>query len=151
VSTGPVIRKLHDLEKYAIAPADTVKQVYLAGPRDGSPASVFYEVWDPAGEQPDNSHPGSAEIFLILSGRGVAYCDGAETEIEAGDVLVLPAGTVHRIRNTSPTERMYAVTVMADDAASMPGGFARLVLGGTPEPVDGTDIATVLSDPASSV
>lgn len=148
MSAEPIVRKLRDLEKFAIAPDDTVKQVYLAGPADGSPASVFYEVWDPDGEQPDNSHPGSAEIFLILSGRGIAYCDGTETAIEAGDVLVLPAGTVHRIRNASSTERMYAVTVMADDAASMPGGFARLVLGGTAEPVDGTDMTTVLSDPA---
>jgi hypothetical protein len=37
--------------------------------------------------------------------------------LRAGDVLILPPGSVHRIVNTSPAERLYTVTVtiMAND------------------------------------
>lgn len=153
MSTPPIVKHLADLSKFSIAEnqegvlQNDVRQIFLAGPTDGSSASVFYEVWDPGSEQPDNSHPDSVEIFLFLSGKGRATCDGLETEVGAGDVLVLPAGSVHRIRNTSTTERMYAVTVMTNDPGSMPGGFARLVTDGIAAPVDAIDLATILSDP----
>ncbi len=150
---APIVKHLAELSKYSIAEnqeghlQEDVRQIFLTGPEDGSATSVFYEVWDPQSEQPDNSHPDSVEIFLFLSGHGRATCDEYETDVRAGDVLVLPAGSVHRIRNTSRTERMYAVTIMANDPGAMPGGFAKLVTDGVASPVDEVDLATILSDP----
>jgi quercetin dioxygenase-like cupin family protein len=135
----PIVRHLDDVVPQLISPADTVKLALLAGPGDGSPTSVFFEVWEPGGAQPDNSHPESTEIFVILSGSGRAYSDEHTAELRAGDVLVLHPGSVHRIVNTSQTERLYAMTVMAADAGALPGGFAGLVAAGTPVAWDGTD------------
>ncbi|WAL68853.1 cupin domain-containing protein [Amycolatopsis cynarae] len=143
MSTPPIVRRFDDLTPFLISPRDTVKLALLAGPSDGSPASVFFEVWEPGGAQPDNSHPESTEIFVVLSGQGLAHSDEHDVPIEAGDVLVLPPGSVHRIENTSATERLYAVTIMAEDAGAMPGGFAHLVASGTPASWDSTDRPTL--------
>lgn len=149
----PIVKHLEELSKYSIASnqegllQNDVRQIFLTGPEDGSTTSVFYEVWDPQSEQPDNEHDDSVEIFLFLSGHGHAKCDEFETDVKAGDILILPAGSVHRIRNTSDDERMYAVTVMANDPGSMPGGFAKLVTDGIAAPVDEIDLNTILSTP----
>ncbi|GAA4695940.1 hypothetical protein GCM10023215_37360 [Pseudonocardia yuanmonensis] len=135
----PILRHLDDMAPRLISPADTVKLALLAGPADGSSTSVFFEVWEPGGSQPDNSHPDSTEIFVILSGTGRAHSDEHVVDLGAGDALVLHPGSTHRIVNTSATERLYAVTVMADDDGALPGGFAELVAKGTVTEWDGTD------------
>lgn len=95
----------------------------------------MFEVWDPGGSQPANSHPRSVETFWFLAGEGVATCDDVETPVVAGDFLVLPPGSVHRIRNTG-RGRLYAVTTMAPD-----DGFAALVTNGVPDLLDDADRA----------
>ncbi len=88
-------------------------------------------MWEPSGAQPPNSHPDSTEIFVVLRGEGRAFSDEHSVGLRAGDVLILPPGSVHRIVNTSPTERLYTVTIMANDPGALPGGFAALVDRGT--------------------
>jgi mannose-6-phosphate isomerase-like protein (cupin superfamily) len=139
----PIVRRLDDVVPRLIPPVDTVKLGCLAGPADGSSTSVFYEVWEPGGAQPDNSHPGSAEIFVILGGHGIAHSDEHSVAIGPGDVLILPTGSVHRIENSSDTEKMYAVTIMADDDGARPGGFVELVEGGPRAGWDDTDRAVL--------
>jgi len=135
----PILRHLDEVAPRLISPADTVKLALLAGPADGSSASVFFEVWEPGGSQPGNSHPDSTEIFVILAGTGRAHSDEHVVDLRAGDALVLHPGSTHRIVNTSATERLYAVTIMADDDGALPGGFAELVAKGTAAAWDGTD------------
>jgi quercetin dioxygenase-like cupin family protein len=134
----PVVRHLSDLSASLIAPADTVRLCTLAGPEHGSSASVFLEIWEPGGAQPLNSHPDSAEIFLVLAGTATAHSDAHTAELTAGDVLILQPGSEHRIVNTSDTELLYTITVMADD-----GGFADLVDSGTPVALSPADIRTL--------
>jgi quercetin dioxygenase-like cupin family protein len=144
MSTPPILRHLHEVVPRLISPTDTVRLAPLAGPADSTPTGVFYEVWEPGGAQPDNSHPESTEILVVLSGHGIAYSDEHTVPIGPGDVLVLPPSSTHRIENTSATERMYTVTVMAEDSGAMPGGFAALVSAGTPTEWDATDRAAAL-------
>jgi mannose-6-phosphate isomerase-like protein (cupin superfamily) len=139
MSTAPILRRLDEVVPHLISPEDTVRLALLAGPSDGSPTSVFFEVWEPGGAQPDNSHPDSTEIFVVLAGRGIAHSDEHSVTIGPGDALILPPGSVHRIENTSATERLYTVTIMANDRGAMPGGFAALVAAGTPLPWDDAD------------
>lgn len=139
MSNPPVLRRIDDVVPSLISAGDTVKLATLARPADGTATSVFFEVWEPGGAQPDNSHPESAEIFVVLWGSGRAHSDEHSVDLGPGDVLILPPGSVHRIENTSTTERLYTVTIMAEDAGAMPGGFARLVDRGTPVGWNGTD------------
>jgi mannose-6-phosphate isomerase-like protein (cupin superfamily) len=139
----PVVRHLSDVQPRLISPGDTVRLATLVRPADGTSTSVFYEVWEPSGAQPPNSHPDSTEIFVVLRGEGQAFSDDYRVDLRAGDVLVLPPGSVHRIVNTSPTERLYTVTIMASDPGALPGGFAALVDRGTPAAWDDADRAVL--------
>jgi mannose-6-phosphate isomerase-like protein (cupin superfamily) len=142
-ATAPIVRRLAELDPKLISAGDAVRLAALAGPADGSSASVFFEVWEPGGAQPPNSHPSSAEIFVILSGSGTAHSDDYSAELRAGDVLLLHPGSVHRIENTSASERMYAVTIMVNDSGALPGGFAALVADGTSAAWDDQDLAVL--------
>lgn len=136
----PVVRRLQELPAYLISPQDTVRLAELAGPKQGSSTSVFLEIWEPGGAQPLNSHPDSAEIFIVLSGTAQAQSDDNEVALTAGDVLVLQPGSEHRIINTSATDQLFTLTVMAND-----GGFAKLVTDGTPTALTAAEISALIS------
>lgn len=138
-SPAPVVRHLDDVTPKLISPADTVRLATLVRPDDGTGTSVFFEVWEPGGSQPPNSHPESTEIFVVLRGTGRAHSDEHTVDLRAGDVLVLSPGSVHRIENTSSSERLYTVTIMTSDAGALPGGFAALVDAGTAASWDDAD------------
>lgn len=142
-STAPVVRHLDEVVPRLISPADTVRLATLVRPSDGTDTSVFFEVWEPAGGQPPNSHSDSTEVFVVLRGQGRAFSDEHVVDLKAGDVLILPPGSVHRVVNTSTAERLYAVTIMASDPGALPGGFAALVDQGTPVPWDAADRAAL--------
>lgn len=146
MADAPIVKNIEDLTARLVAPDDTVKLVPLTGPSDGSPTSVFFEIWEPGGAQPDNSHPASVEIFIVLAGEAEASSDEHTVPLRQGDVLVLPAGSVHTIRNTSATERLYTVTVMsADHEGSMEHGFEHLVASGTPTVLEEEDKAAIFA------
>ncbi len=137
----PTIKDTRELTAYRITAEDTVTLCPLTGPVDGSPTSVFFEIWDPEGVQSDNSHPASVEIFFFVQGEGLAQSDEHSVPVSAGDVLVLPATSVHHIKNTSSTERLFAVTIMCNDLGSQPedsamSGFYELVAAGVPVDLD---------------
>jgi mannose-6-phosphate isomerase-like protein (cupin superfamily) len=148
MTDAPIHRTLADLSKFSITAGDSVKLIQLAGPAEGSPSSVFFEVWEPLGSQPVNSHPGSCEVFVVLAGNGRAYSDETVVDLNPGDVLVLPKQSAHRIENLSTTERMYAVTVMVDDDQALdgaPSSFAELVTNGVAEALDPLDLLTLFA------
>jgi mannose-6-phosphate isomerase-like protein (cupin superfamily) len=126
-------RPLATVDCWRIAAGDTTRLAVLAEPTDGG-CSVFFEIWDPGGAQPPNSHPRSDEVFTFLAGEGIAICDGEQTPVRAGDTLVLPAGTVHRIENIG-TDRMYALVTMVND-----DGFTAFVRRGVAAPLDEVDL-----------
>lgn len=129
--------KPEELTAYKISPDDTVRLAILSSPDDGWDATVVFEIWEPDGSQPWNSHPVSTETFLFLQGSGIAYSDDESGPISAGRMLVLPAGSSHRIHNTSPG-RLYAITTMSPD-----DGFADLIRRGTPVALEPRDLAVL--------
>lgn len=136
---APIVRKLTDIPGFLISPTDTVRLAELAGPTHGTSASVFLEIWEPGGAQPLNSHEDSAEIFVVLAGQAEAHSDDDAVDLGPGDVLILQPGSEHRIINTSSTDRLYTITVMAND-----GGFAKLVTDGTPVPLTAEDLGVLV-------
>jgi mannose-6-phosphate isomerase-like protein (cupin superfamily) len=132
-----ISRPVAELMAYRIGAKDRNWLCVLSGPATGSATTVCLEVWEPGAATPPNSHPTATETFVFLHGSGVATSDGVSAPVQAGQVLVLPAGTVHELANTGQ-ERMYAITVMAPD-----DGFAALIEGGTPQPLDEQDLAVL--------
>jgi mannose-6-phosphate isomerase-like protein (cupin superfamily) len=122
---------------HRISAGDTVKLAVLAGPKDGLDHTVVFEVWEPGGAQPPNCHPNADETFWFLAGAGEAESDGVTGPVRAGQLLVLPAGTTHRIRNTG-LGRLYAITTMLPDE-----GFAAMIESGPVAPLDDEDRAVL--------
>jgi quercetin dioxygenase-like cupin family protein len=143
VPVAPQLVDVADAVARHISAGDTVKLALLRGPDDLLDASVFLEIWEPGGAQPFNTHGGSVETFLFLQGRGRAICDDTEVDVSAGQFLVLPPGSMHRIE-CGPDAKLYAITTMMPD-----GGFAALVQAGEVAPLDDQERA-VLAQAAGS-
>jgi mannose-6-phosphate isomerase-like protein (cupin superfamily) len=118
---GPVLRHAEDLEGFRLRPDASNRLVPVVRPgAAGGALSLMFEIFDIGGRQEPNRHPGSDEIFYFLRGRGVAHCDGEAVSVGPGDVLVLPAGSLHFIENAG-SERLYAVTILVADDGSHDG------------------------------
>jgi mannose-6-phosphate isomerase-like protein (cupin superfamily) len=51
-----------------------------------------------------DSHPGLEELYYIFAGRGTVVIDDEPHEMEAGDVVFIPSGATHYLKNdTSQT------------------------------------------------
>ena len=75
MSSAPVVRPVGEVVAHRISPTDTVRLAVLSGPAQGSSTTVVFEIWEPGGSQPPNSHPSATETFVVLAGRGTAHSD----------------------------------------------------------------------------
>ena len=111
---------------YRISPGDTNYFVLLADPvNDGVDFITVVEIFEPGGATPPNTHAAAHEQFVVLAGEGRAICDGRETALAAGDILVVPPGAEHVVRNTG-AGKLYCLTTMIPDE-----GFAAMLHAGT--------------------
>jgi mannose-6-phosphate isomerase-like protein (cupin superfamily) len=81
------------------------------GAEHGSEVSCFVVDAD-IGEGPELHYHPYSETFIILAGRGIFTAGEREISAGAGDVVVVPAGTVHRFRSLGP-ERLRLVGIHA--------------------------------------
>lgn len=56
-------------------------------------------------------HPNVDQFFRFESGEGMATLNGETVNFKADDVLIVPAGTLHEIANTSATELLKLYTI----------------------------------------
>ena len=57
------------------------------------------------------THDGHDQFIRIEAGTGVARLDGAETRLEDGSIVVIPAGVEHNIVNTSKDRALRLYTL----------------------------------------
>ncbi len=74
---------------------------WVIAEKDGAPnfSMRVFEV-APGGYSPYHSHPWEHEVF-VLEGGGVVVQETGEVPISCGDVLFIPGGEMHQLRNTS--------------------------------------------------
>ncbi len=56
-------------------------------------------------------HPKVDQFFRIEAGRARVIMDGAENQVKADDVFIVPAGTNHNVINASTTEPLKLYTI----------------------------------------
>jgi len=129
---------------YRISPHDTNRLVLVFDPIGERADFVFaIEIFDEGGKTPPNTHPKAQEMFFVLKGEGVAYCDGRKAPLRRGDSLLLPPGTEHVIENTGPG-RLYCMTIMVPN-----DDFAELIRSGQPVDIDDEDWRVLRGDAAA--
>lgn len=138
----PQITNLAAATAYRAAKDERVKLAPLRDPDRLLSASTFFAVWEPGGARQPLSHSASVTTFLFLSGDGMARCDEVAVPVRAGQMLVVPPGSVYSICNDG-SERLYGVmTITPDD------GFANFVRSGEPADLDAEDLAVLHIQPA---
>jgi len=78
---------------------------------------VGLNAFEPGQEHRLHAHGGMDKVYHVLSGRGRFLLGDREVLMEAGTMLVAPAGVSHGIRNTG-AERLLVLAVLAPG----PGG-----------------------------
>ncbi len=94
------IANLSARESFITADGSAIRE--LAGP-SWTPArnqSLAEATVDPGGETAEHYHPRSEEIYYFTTGSGRLRLGSEEAEIRAGDCVVIPPGTVHKLWNT---------------------------------------------------
>lgn len=133
-----IARTPADYETFKIAPQDSNRMALIADPiRDKVPFTAIVEIFDVGGKTPPNTHSEAFEMFYVLSGTGIAYCNGVARAVKPGDSVIVRPGHEHVVENTG-TDRLYCLTVMIPNE-----GFAELIRNGLPMPLDTADLAVL--------
>ncbi|MBS7699966.1 MULTISPECIES: cupin domain-containing protein [unclassified Chelatococcus] len=96
----------------------------------------------PGAGVPPNTHPGDNEVFCILEGTYAFDVDGQERIAKAGDVVQIPNGAVHALKNIGDSPaRMFIFNIPGRIHAEF---FATL---GEPMPVGARDFPPPADNP----
>jgi len=88
--------------------------VVKLSPESGTQSSILVEQTFPMGGQTSiHMHEQGDELFYVVSGSGTARLGQVEDMIGEGDVIFVPAGAEHQIRNDDSDEPLVVVFFMA--------------------------------------
>jgi mannose-6-phosphate isomerase-like protein (cupin superfamily) len=73
---------------------------------------VGLNAFEPGQEHALHAHAGMDKVYHALQGRGVCLLESGEVPLEAGEMLVVPDGVPHGIRNTG-AERLLVLAILA--------------------------------------
>ncbi|MBB2161965.1 cupin domain-containing protein [Gluconacetobacter sacchari] len=133
-----VVRSARQIDVRRISPTDTNYFAILFDPeRDGVDLVSVVEIFAVGGRTPPNTHARAHEFFYVLSGEGIAYCDGQARKIARGDALMLRPGATHQVVNTG-ARKLYTLTFMVPNE-----DFAELIRAGDPLSLDDEDLRTL--------
>jgi mannose-6-phosphate isomerase-like protein (cupin superfamily) len=84
-----------------------------ASPRTGSQgAEMIWSALPPGGSAGLHVHHRADEFFYVISGVGVASVGGKDVPIEAGDVVFVPKGQEHKLKNSSGTDPLKTIFLL---------------------------------------
>lgn len=94
------ITRLSERESFITADGSRIRE--LVGPSwtAARHQSLAEATVDPGGETAEHYHPQSEEIYHFISGQGRMRLGPEEAAVAAGDCVVIPPGTVHKLWNT---------------------------------------------------
>lgn len=96
------IANLSDLESFITLDGSSIRE--LAGPAWTAARlqSLAEATVPPGGETAEHLHPRSEEIYYFTAGAGRMRLGDEESEIAAGDCVVIAPGTPHKLWNPGP-------------------------------------------------
>ena len=100
-------------EAHAVfAPDKMGKATLFASPR----LLVGLNAFEPGQEHALHAHEGMDKVYQVLEGSGLFLLEGREVAMDAGTLLVAPAGVPHGIRNTG-AGRLVVLAILAPGPA----------------------------------
>jgi mannose-6-phosphate isomerase-like protein (cupin superfamily) len=98
------IAQLDELESFVTLDGSAIRE--LAGPA-WTPVrnqSLAEATLPPGGQTAEHYHPKAEEIYYFTSGSGRLRFGEDEADVRAGDCVVIPPGTPHKLFNPGPGE-----------------------------------------------
>jgi len=94
------VERLEQVEAFTTKDGSEIRE--LAGtPTGNSRNQSLAEATVPPGAETEEHHHGvSEEIYFFTAGSGRMKLGGEETDVSAGDTVVIPPGTPHKLWNT---------------------------------------------------
>ena len=138
-------RQLSELDVFRL-PNQTNKVALIFDPLGHHIDFTFgVEVFEVSHRTTPHVHSRAHELFIILAGEGVSFCNDHRQPVRAGDVVVFPPGSMHGIDN-GPASRMYCIELMLPNQM-----FAELVHSGrSTGGLDDLDLCVLLAQGCSS-
>ncbi len=85
-----------------------VSYLLLGGGEGGSHnLAITWVEGEPGSEQPDHRHDDKEQVYVIVSGTGLMRVAQEERQVERGDLVVIPPGSGHSIRNVGSTPLVF--------------------------------------------
>ncbi|GIL75171.1 hypothetical protein Vretimale_7864 [Volvox reticuliferus] len=117
--TGCVLlqRGLQEFKAFRF-PRQTNKLAFVFDPSElGLSLSFGVEVFEPEHRTPLHIHRSAHELFFVLAGEGIAFCNGKRFPVRPGDCVVFPPRAVHGIDNISSKSKLYCLQLMMPNEA----------------------------------
>lgn len=86
------------------------KDLYPWDEIEDTPFGASLAIVEPGGQTMKHSHDPD-ETFIIFQGAGTMFVDDEATPVSQGDVIVMPAGSEHTIKNDSQTDPLMFLSV----------------------------------------
>ncbi|WP_312910783.1 cupin domain-containing protein [Natronosalvus caseinilyticus] len=111
----PTIRRTDDVEYESVDAADGLAKGVLIAAEHGAPNFAIRRfTLEPGAEVPPHTNAVEHEQY-VLEGEYVVGIGDEEYDVEAGDSLLIPAGTVHWYRNETDVEGAFLCAVPNGD------------------------------------
>ncbi|ADD05690.1 cupin 2 barrel domain protein [Natrialba magadii ATCC 43099] len=111
----PLIRTSDEIEYEAVDAADGLEKGVLIADDHGAPNFAIRRfVLESGAEVPEHTNAVEHEQY-VLEGAYTVGIDDEEYEVEAGDSLLIPAGTVHWYRNEGDEDGAFLCAVPNGD------------------------------------
>ena len=111
----PVIRRAAEVEYETVDAADGMEKGVLVNEDHGAPNVALRRFrLAPGGSVPEHTNEVEHEQY-VLSGEYVVGIEDTEYTVSAGDVLHIPAGTVHWYRNDGDEDGTFICAVPTSD------------------------------------
>lgn len=100
-SSPPVqIENLSDQKSFITADGSAIRELAHPSWTPARHQSLAEATLEPDGETAEHYHPQAEEIYCFTAGSGRMRLGSEEAEIMAGDAVVIPPGTPHKLWNT---------------------------------------------------
>jgi mannose-6-phosphate isomerase-like protein (cupin superfamily) len=91
---------LSERERFITADGSTIREVAHPAWTAARHQSLAEATVEPGSETAEHYHPRSEELYYFVAGRGRMRLDQDEATVAAGDCVVIPPGTPHKLWNT---------------------------------------------------
>lgn len=94
------IENLERVEAFTTKDGSEIRELAGVPTGNASNQSLAEASVPPGGETEEHFHRASEEIYFFTSGSGRIRLGDEESEVSAGDTVVIPPGTRHKLWNT---------------------------------------------------